>query len=141
MKVKCVWDTRRCIMRQISTNQEVIILITKSTCIIAHAVGKKAKRLAKMSPTVRLSRVNIKHRATMAPINRNNFRRRNINWKSALNFFLPMDTICSFRCHQLLKSLSNTCRKNGFIWNELYDHQILTFKITMTATITSQDRA
>ena len=57
-----------------------------------------------MSPTVRLSSVNIKHRATMAPINRNNLRRRNINWKSALNFLLPEDTICSFQCHQLIKN-------------------------------------
>lgn len=70
----------------------------RSTCINAQPVGIKARRLTKMSPIVRLSRVNIKTSMTIIPINRKNLRRRNISWKSALNVFLPKDTICSFRC-------------------------------------------
>lgn len=54
----------------------------------------KANRLAKMSPTVRLRNVNRMTRVTTDPINRKSFRSLNISWKSALNFFLPMDTIC-----------------------------------------------
>jgi len=61
----------------------------------AHPVGMKASRLAKMSPTVRSRTVKSTTTVTMDPIKRSNFRRRNINWKSALNFFLPMETICS----------------------------------------------
>jgi hypothetical protein len=49
------------------------------TCISAHPVGKNARRLAKMSPNVKLSRVNIKTRMTTVPINRDNLRRRNIS--------------------------------------------------------------
>jgi hypothetical protein len=95
-----------------------------------------------MSPVVRLSRVNIKVMETMAPINRNNLRRRNINWKSALNCFLPMDTICSFRCHQLIKLLlSGIRRKNASIQKKVFVPQIPTFKIIMTASITIQERA
>lgn len=60
----------------------------------AHPVGKKASRLANMSPTVRSRRVNINTKPAMKPINKNDFKRRNISWKSALNFFLPIDTIC-----------------------------------------------
>lgn len=95
-----------------------------NTWISAHAVGKKAKRLTKISPIVRLSRVNIKPMATMAPININNLRRRNINWKSALNCFLPKDTICSFRCNQnqLVKSYlhkQNRCFHSEIIFLSL----------------------
>lgn len=60
----------------------------------AHPVGMKASRLANMSPTVRLRTVNRIPRVTTEPMNRKSLRSLNINWKSALNFFLPMDTIC-----------------------------------------------
>lgn len=54
----------------------------------------KASKLAKMSPTVRLRNAKSMPRVTMNPINRNNLRSLNMSWKSALNFFLPIDTIC-----------------------------------------------
>lgn len=65
------------------------------TCRIAHPVGMKANMLAKMSPTVRLRKAKKITRVTMIPINKKNLRSLNNSWKSALNFFLPMDTICN----------------------------------------------
>lgn len=73
----------------------------RDTCRRAQPVGKKASRLAKMSPTVRLRKVNIRTRVTMDPINRNNFKSLNTSWKSALNFFPPMDIIFSSKTHHL----------------------------------------
>lgn len=73
----------------------------RDTCRRAHPVGKKASRLAKMSPTVRLRKVNIRTRVTTDPINRNNFKSLNTSWKSALNFFPPMDIIFSSKTHHL----------------------------------------
>lgn len=64
------------------------------TCSRAHPVGRKASKLWKMSPTVRWRVVNRITRITRNPINRNILRSLNINWKSALNFFLPLETIC-----------------------------------------------
>nr|GMC62999.1 hypothetical protein Iba_chr02cCG9170 [Ipomoea batatas] len=61
-----------------------------ATSRIAHPVGRKASKLAKISPTVRLKNANKMTRVTMNPMKRNNFRSLNISWKSALNFFLPI---------------------------------------------------
>ena len=55
----------------------------------------KARRLAKMSPTVRWRRRKRVAKAPMVPMKRNNFSNRNMSWKSALNFFLPMETTCN----------------------------------------------
>jgi hypothetical protein len=59
---------------------------------MAHPVGAKARKLANMSPTVRWRRVKSMARVPTDPMNKNNLRRRNISWKSALNFFLPIET-------------------------------------------------
>lgn len=60
----------------------------------AQPVGKKASKLTKMSPTVRLRKIKSTAMVTTNPMKRNNFRSLNISWKSALNLFLPMDTTC-----------------------------------------------
>lgn len=59
---------------------------------MAHPVGAKARKLANMSPTVRCRRVKRMARVPTDPMNKNSLRSRNISWKSALNFFLPIDT-------------------------------------------------
>lgn len=74
------------------------------TCKIAHPVGMNASKLAKMSPMVSPRNWKRITSVTMNPINRNNFRSRNISWKSALNFFRPIDTICKY-----IKSLVKIC--------------------------------
>jgi len=61
----------------------------------AHPVGKKANKQTKMSPAVRCRNTKKTTRVLMKPMNNKSFRSLNISWKSALNFFLPMDTICS----------------------------------------------
>ena len=55
-------------------------------------MGMKARMLAKMSETVRLRRVKRIPRIPTDPRNTISLRILNMSWKSALNFFLPMDT-------------------------------------------------
>lgn len=69
--------------------------IGRHACAInkrAHPVGKKANKQTKMSPAVRCRNTK-KTRVPMKPMNNKSFRSLNISWKSAPNFFLPMDTI------------------------------------------------
>jgi hypothetical protein len=61
----------------------------------AHPVGAKARKAAKMSPTVRLRRENRMPRVPTKPMNSSSLRSLNMSWKSALNFFLPIDTTFS----------------------------------------------
>lgn len=66
----------------------------KCTCRRAHPVGKKPSKLAKISPIVSSRNFMQMISPTTNAMNRNSFKSLNISWKSALNFFLPMDTIC-----------------------------------------------
>jgi hypothetical protein len=75
------------------------------TCRIAKPVGRKASRLWKMSPTVRWRVVNRITRVITDPIKRNSLRSLNMSWKSALNFFLPMETICGSKALELVNCI------------------------------------
>lgn len=102
----------------------------------AHPVGRKANKLEKMSPTVRLRNTNIITSVTINPMNRISFRSLNISWKSALNFFLPIDTICKTNTKYVQLRQPKT-QSNGQQWtvptknnnnNYYYNYNRMIFK-------------
>lgn len=108
------------------------------TCRIAKPVGRKASRLWKMSPTVRWRVVKRITRVITDPIKRNSLRSLNKSWKSALNFFLPMETICSSKVLELV----NCIQYDRFIFKRYKNFRVwtITFKMIIIATMTSHDR-
>lgn len=87
-------ENRRNSGDDIDWGMEFLWINGKYTCRRAHPVGKKPSKLAKISPVVSSRNFKQMISPTMKAMNRNSFRSLNINWKSALNCFLPMETIC-----------------------------------------------